>query len=344
MNRKIYYIRHASVHHADHSGYARLLDYVRGEQIPNGRYFLPYQVRKWIAGSVPRGGGSYDTESVRKELHLIKQMLLEDRGIAHFLNGERDIRYSTLLKNYRKWHFVATFHKPPEVLQKSIKNYKYLSRLDGAIAVGNNQVDFLKEKLQTEAVEYIPHGVDTTFFSPGNTEYEKHTCLFVGQHLRDFGTLGKAVAILKKYMPDFKLRAVLRKDAAHLLPKSDAIEVFSGISDEQLRNLYRTSAVLLLPLKDSTACNSILEALACGLPIITSDVGGVRGYVNEDCGFIIEAGDARSMVDAAITLMDETGLNLAKRQNARLKSAEYAWETVGKSLQLFYQTNFPANS
>src|SRR5690606_23541277 len=89
-------------------------------------------------------------------------------------------------KFFPKTKFCGSFHKPPEVLGKTIKNSFYLKNLDGAIAVGENQVEFLKEWLQLETVAFIPHGVDTDFFKPEFSKQEADTIIFVGQHLRDF--------------------------------------------------------------------------------------------------------------------------------------------------------------
>src|SRR5206468_3316004 len=52
------------------------------------------------------------------------------------------------------------------------------------------------------------------------------------------------------------------------------------ISDTALLNLYNDSRLLFLPLIDATANNSLMEASACGVPIITSDLPAVREYTN----------------------------------------------------------------
>ena len=50
------------------------------------------------------------------------------------------------------------------------------------------------------------------------------------------------------------------------------------IDDEALRDLYRNATCHLTPFKDCTANNAIVESLACGVPIVTTDRGGVRDY------------------------------------------------------------------
>lgn len=338
MDKNIIFVKHKTQHHASHSGYTKLLNFIPGESIPNNDiFFTPYRVRKAISGFISQDAGIYNSESIKKEVLLAWLMLTRKKHIVHFLNGERDIRFTTFIKNLRSWKMVATFHKPPEILKKTITSYKYLKKIDGAIAVGINQLDFLRETLKNENVVYIPHGIDTDFFTPSNIEWQKNTCIFVGQHLRDFKGLEACISIIKKHVPNFRLRAVLNPKYVHLLPKSPLIEVYSGISDEYLRKLYQSSSALLLPLSDSTACNSILESLSCGLPIITNAVGGITGYLDNSCSFVFKANDSKGMAEAAIHLMENENINFHMRQNAREKSLEFDWHIIAEQLISFYK-------
>ncbi|MDZ4758374.1 MAG: glycosyltransferase family 4 protein [Bacteroidota bacterium] len=284
--------------------------------------------------------GIYDSSSFGKDISLIKKMYSQKGGIAHYLNGERDVRFGTFFKGVRGWKFTASFHEPPSAIHAEIKDFKYLKKLDGAIAVGMNQLNLLNEVLGGKAVQYIPHGIDTNFFTPVHEEWEQFTCLFVGIHLRDFEVLSQLAFELKKRFPKFKLRAVIRKDYMALLPKIDYVEVYSGISDEKLRELYRSSSLLLLPLKDVTACNAILEALACGLPIVTTDILGNRGYLDESCSFMIKNNNMHDTIDVVTQLFNDESLNKQMRKNARIQAAKFSWEQVAKEMVLYYKTNF----
>lgn len=340
MNRPLVFVQHGSSHHADHSGYARLLDFIPGEIIDDKSNALPYRIKKILASRFSTEAGIYNSSSVSKDLALAKRMMHSCGGIAHYLNGERDIRLSTLLKKWRRWYFTATFHKPPDILAQQIRDFRYIERLDGAIAVGQNQVEFLKEKIRSDAVEFIPHGVDTKFFTPGEEMWEPYTCLFVGQHLRDFQTLNESFSIIQKQIPQVRLRAILKKEYAHLLPQSERVEVLSGISDEAFRALYRRSALLLLPLNNVTACNSILEALACGVPVVSTDLEGNRGYLNKDSSILVSPKTAAGMAEAAIHLMQDETTNLRLRAGARRQSLNFSWEKVASSIEEYFRKWF----
>ncbi|MCB0456062.1 MAG: hypothetical protein KDC62_11805, partial [Aequorivita sp.] len=183
----IYLVHHRSPHHANNSGYGRLMDYLDAKVV-YGTTKFPFRIAKIVAGFHSQKTGNYNVGSVLKAIELY-QLLKKHKGqknIVHFLNGERDIRHLAFFKRkFPNTKFVATFHKPPEILKQSIPNPIALQKLDAAIAVGSNQVDFLKEWLLLENVVYIPHGVDTQFFIPDASLKKKNKLLFVGQHLRD---------------------------------------------------------------------------------------------------------------------------------------------------------------
>jgi hypothetical protein len=251
-------IHHRSKHHAHNSGYGILSDYLAGETISYQTSNFPYKLAKWLSSLVSKKYGSFDTISLIKDYELSKKLLLSnEKGIVHYLNGERDIRFGIQLNQIRKkFQFVASFHKPPEVLKKTFEN-NYFKKLDGVIAVGENQVDFLKDWLNHTNVCYIPHGVDTSFFVPDQKKKQENTILFVGQHLRDFDTLNYSIPRLSELIPSLKVNVVIRKDFRKKIIVHPSVKVFSGIEDTILRNLYQEATILFLPLENVTAWNSI---------------------------------------------------------------------------------------
>lgn len=333
-------IHHRSSHHAQNSGYGKLMDYLEAKTIPSEKKQLPYSVAKYISQQSNSKAGLYESTSVYKDWELLQYLLLaknKDR-VIHYLNGERDIRFATKLASlYSKTKVCATFHKPPEILSKTIQDTRHLKKLDGAIAVGVNQVGFIQNWLDLENVKFIPHGVDTIFFRPDVSKRKENTVLFVGQHLRDFEALNYAIPRLKEQIPSVKINAVLRHDFAHKIVSNDAVTVFSGIGDTDLRRMYQEATLLFLPLKDGTACNSILEAMACGLPIISTDVGGNNGYVKAKSGVLVPLDDYKALIDEAVSLLKDNDKQIEMSNYARKLALEFEWEKVALEIENFYK-------
>lgn len=336
----IFLIHHRSLHHAENSGYGRLIDFIEAKVI-YGRTQFPFRIAKIIAGLHSQTKGNYNVSSVLKEIELywLLKKHKGEKNVVHFLNGERDIRHLGFLKRkFPNTKFCATFHKPPDTLKKNISNPAALRKLDGVIGVGANQVDFLKEWLQLGKVDYIPHGVDTRFFVPDISKKQKNNLLFVGQHLRDFDTFNKTIPMLSTEIKNLSINAVIHPAYANKVESHDCIQVLTKINDEALRTLYQEATALYLPMLDSTACNSILEAMACGLPIITSKVGGNEEYLKDTSNVLITSDTLDMYVDKVKQVIENPTRLKRMGCSSRKKAIAINWQFTSHSILDFYNT------
>jgi glycosyltransferase involved in cell wall biosynthesis len=111
------------------------------------------------------------------------------------------------------------------------------------------------------------------------------------------------------------------------------IELIAGLSDEQLREEYRQAWVLLLPLLDTTANNSVLEGLACGTPVVVSGTGGIRDYVGPATAALCPAGDAKAHAFATIDLLRDSARRDAAARAARTQAENFAWPKIREQLR-----------
>lgn len=338
-------ISHRSIHHSGYSGYSRLIDFLGDTiKIPSEEFttIIPYRVSKFIASNLDQKKGIYNSDSVEKEIELFSLLKnhKNEKKVIHYLNAERDIRFVVNKKRmFNNSSFIGTFHKPNEVLEKQTPSSKYLKKLDGAICVGPNQVDFIKNWLHMDNVKFIPHGIDTKFFKPNLNKREENTLLFVGQHLRDFKSFNYCIPKIAEKIPSLKVNVILHRSYKKYIAPHKAINVFSNLNDMELKEHYQIASALFLPMLNSTACNSILEAMSCGLPVITTGVGGNSSYLKGTNNVLAPLNNKDILIDAAIELLKNEDTLFDNGKLSREKALKYDWGKIAVQIEKFYKSN-----
>tara|TARA_Y100000739_G_scaffold36625_1_gene27890 strand:+ start:160 stop:1344 length:1185 start_codon:yes stop_codon:yes gene_type:complete len=99
------------------------------------------------------------------------------------------------------------------------------------------------------------------------------------------------------------------------------------------RSLYNLSSLLLFPSKSDTLPLTIIEAMACGLPVIAFDIGGINFLLQDDCGYLIKSNDVEGYIKKIIAILSNpedlkskslNALNRQKRIFSWTKAAEKA--------------------
>src|SRR5690606_661805 len=134
---------------------------------------------------------------------------------------------------------------------------------------------------------------------------KRNTLLFVGQHLRDFEVLNNTIPKLAQEIVDLKVNVVLHPGYVSKIQTNSHIDIFTKVDDKTLLKFYQEACALYLPMLNSTACNSLLEAMACGLPIITSNVGGNTNYLEDTESILIEKGANDKLIKETKCLLDD---------------------------------------
>jgi len=330
-------------HHSTHSGYDRLADYLGGEVIgaPEDWRLGERVLAKVGKLLIERSGNQwYHRAEFVTELKAMRQWLTRGNHIFHFLYGENSYRYLGALKKLSKEnHIVCSYHTPKEKFSAYVREKDFLTHVDALIVVSTVQQEFFSSLVGEDRVFYVPHGVDIDYFRPGNTvDYGERPleCLFVGSHLRDMETLRQVFDMLQKRGGDAHLTVISSQENNARFKHLDNVTVMSGVSEEELLGCYQDADLFLMPLLDCTANNALLEAMACGLPIVTTDLQGVRDYVNGACARLAPKGDAHALLEILQDLMEDGESRRVMADASRRQALNFSWEKVAREIRMIH--------
>ena len=195
-------------------------------------------------------------------------------------------------------------------------------------------------------IRYAPPGVDARRFTPSTQPRlaGRRDILCVGRLddprknvgllLEAFAKLPDALRAMSRLLlagsagptPDFWLRA-------QALGLRDSVEFVASPSEETLVRMYQRAAVLALPSDEEGLGIVILEAMACGVPVVATRCGGPEGVITDGAdGFLVPRDDAVALAARLRALLDSHTLNEALGRRARATiEARYAEEVAGEA-------------
>ena len=182
----------------------------------------------------------------------------------------------------------------------------------------------------------IPFGVDANRFAPANvpTRNDDFRVLFVGH----FGLRKGAWYLLDalrrlEHVKALRLVITGKQTVAErfLEPFAGRIECAAHVPRNQVHRAYHGGDVFVLPTLFEGSALTVLEALASGLPVITTPNAGsvVRDGVD---GFIVPIRDAAALADRIEQLSRDPDLRRRMSGNARARALEYPWRRYRNEL------------
>jgi glycosyltransferase involved in cell wall biosynthesis len=287
---------------------------------------LSYPLR--LARLIPK---SYDS------LEAERKALLGDFPILHHLYGEDTLLLSGWSRFKKDKRIVSTFHQPSAKFIEIMPFYwkRVLKNIDGIIVLSPSQFRFFGSNLDHPRLFLIPHGIDIDYFSPAERkEHDDMFCLSVGDYLRDYETLVRAVQLARRDVPQLRLVIVSRRFREGRMRD---LTVKNGVSDEELLGLYKSAAFMVLPLESATANNVLLEGLACGVPTIAARLEDVVFYGGEDGCLYYEKGNAFQLARQIVGLVDSSDLRNRLSIVARKRAEMFSWKNIVKKTVDVYE-------
>jgi len=258
-------------------------------------------------------------------------------AILHAIDGEFALpllaRIPAALMGGQRPRLVATFHQPPALLAGML-TAAALARLDAVVVLCAAQRAALARLMHPARLHLIPHGVDTRFFTPGpRAPGAGFRLLCVGHWLRDHAAAFAALALLREGGLAASLRLVTPHPPGEL---PEGVTAGAGLDDEALRQAYRDADALLLPLTDASANNALLEAMACGRPVVATAVGGVA-EATLGAARLVPPGDARALADQVLALASDPAAAAALGRAARARAEALDWRAAAEAHAALYR-------
>lgn len=186
----------------------------------------------------------------------------------------------------------------------------------------------------------IPNGIDTEkFYPPQNQSLTQPiqlltVCRLISRKRIDL--LIKAVAGAKSLGLDICLNIAgqgnlmpqLKKIAARL-NIADNINFLGRVPAEQIPQLYRNNDIFIMSSAHEGMSNAMLEAMASGLPIITTRCEGVEELIIDN-GIVVEQADASAMAQAIKKLTDNHQDYTLMCQSARKQAEKFRWTATAE--------------
>ena len=224
-----------------------------------------------------------------------------------------------------------------------------LARADRVFVLSHYTRETLRKNGYNRGVVVAPCGVDTSKFLPAPAPGPQ-SIVSVGRFSdvrKNVGLLFRAYAALCQLLPECP-RLVVVGDAPsddvlrmlQLLGIADKVYLTGPKSGDELVALYQQASVFALASNEEGLGIVILEAMACGLPIVSTDCGGPRTAVDEGRnGLLTPVGDADALTRAMHRLITNPELRANMGLESRRRAeALFSLESVGETFLSQYRT------
>lgn len=300
---------------------------------------VPQSARDWLRHRAQRGHQYwYKLSDLRAELATMPAFLTRGFDVAHMLDGEHTAQFLPLARQRFGIGVpvVATYHQPPAILE-TILARDILPALDLVTVMSTTQREWFAQFVAPERIAVIHHGIDTEFFSPapetGSPRDDVVRVLTTGAWQRDWTILAQVAEQLRPRGVHFDVVAA----ATPALAAAPNVTVHRNVSDEQLRALYRRATLSLLPLVDATANNALLESLACGVPVVASDLPALREYAPAPIARYVTH-DAEAFASAVVELANDVRGREQMARDGRVQALTLSWPAVGERFATAYES------
>lgn len=303
---------------------------------------------------IKQGTSPYLTKVLRKLAELKPDIVQIENRPSWVPLVRKRLPHANIILNLHSLTFLGPTHISPPLARRVL-------RQANAVVVNSHYLGrAIQQKFRLKTTDWhckvIHPGVDLTFFapsspvSPATLTIRPMKVLFVGRVIQQKGVhvLVRAVRLLKQGGHEVELTIIgktppwERKYGQRVRKMAKGLPVtFRGfVHREDLPAAFHQAHVVVCPSQSSEAFGLVnAEALAAGIPVIGSRLGGIPEIVNPHCGILVDAYRQPSAFAAAIqSIMDHPETYTSLRNGTKKYAARFSWSRTARKFHELYQT------
>lgn len=197
--------------------------------------------------------------------------------------------------------------------------------------------DLVKRGIPRRNIRVVPNGLDHERYRPGASVPEQDLVVFVGrlEHYKGVDLLLDAWPRVLATRPTARLvligegtaGAALR-ERARTLPFQDSVTFTGFLPEEEKVAWLQRATVLVQPSRKEGWGLTVLEANACGTPVVATDVPGLRDSVRHGRTGLLAAPNATSLAGSLSAVLSDGALRARLARGARQWALRFTWDHV----------------
>ena len=304
-----------------------------------GRYLFCYRPHRFLRSFSDRLPGNAS-----------RRLLREDRApsadLFHALNQRLGVaRHRRTVSTFHDLFVISGDYSTPEFRARFTAQARAAAeRSDLIIAVSAFTARQVEQLLRVEPskIRVIPHGARPAL--PQSGPVSRETIILSVGAIQRRKNIVRLIGAFEQTAPEWRL--VLAgsfgfdsEEALQRIERSSRkrdIQVLGYVSDSELENLYQRASILAFTSLDEGFGMPILDAMARGVPVLTSNISAMP-EVSGDAALLVDPADVNAIADGLRRLSSDSELRdtLIRRGLARAK--EFTWEKSVESTWQIYQ-------
>jgi len=285
-----------------------------------------------------------------KARQLIRRQGLYD--IIHAYQASQAAGGGWLLKwRYRNTPFLVTVQEGKD-LSKQLWLMRFFRHLifkksDEVTVISSYLAQYVRSQNSKVPISIIPNGVDLDKFKQGN-RHDLKTIITVSRLVKKNGIedLIDAMTTVRYEVPDAKLIIIgdgpLKENLKFKvknLKLENGVKFLGEISHDLIPEHLVEADVFVRPSLSEGLGSAFLEAMAAGLPIIGTPVGGIPDFLKDgETGLFCKVADPKDLAEKIIKILKDGQLREKITVNAKALVAEkYDWNTIAEKFYKIYQ-------